>query len=651
VRVASTPPRTCGAVVVDKGHLITAASCLTPVNSETMKITQVSVGDINLDPSAVECQTATHQVDTVYLYPGWNPSKPEVDDLAVLKVVGDISFNQFVRPACLPLSTDGPYFDYSSLADKTFYTGWKDLASSLIFMKTPLSKTCPSSLNDPASGRYERYNVICSGESGTSCITTTGSPIVAQVEGIWRVLGITARSIGPSCMTGLAFWRLAFYRDWLLSVGIVQVEGANDASCPTPVYTGSCGLTKVEWVPKALNLMTPKIINGRPVSAGQLPWQVNLDVDGFQCGGGLINKNFIMTAAHCVVLKSPIKKIRAVLGDIDASKRECQEREVEVADVIVHPAYDEENLLNDIALLKLSADVTFDDFIRPVCLPAESDGKDFDYSTLNGKLVAAGWGRTDTQSEDSLSNILLATDIQLTQDCPKGEDATIREVKPEVICSPTTTDKDTCQGDSGGTLAANIDGKWTAIGIVSYGNEDCTGEGAYTRVANYLEWIADVVAGNSIKPVIPDNLVPVHVESGILSEVGLYDLKAIFCTVSAEGGVGATGFACKDTDGTKVPKGNVVCNDKIIISKRDYNDALIDRRWDTQIRTGDTLILETVKTLLNAKGLKGEDIVKCMGKSFGRESGCKLLVPEPKTYLCNDKYIASEAIYNLISTT
>ena len=48
------------------------------------------------------------------------------------------------------------------------------------------------------------------------------------------------------------------------------------------------------------------------------------------------------------------------------------------------------------------------------------------------------------------------------------------------------------------------------------------------------------------------------------------------------------------------------------------------------------------------QGLKGDDIVKCMGKSYGRESGCKLLVPNPKTYLCNDKYITSESLYNVI---
>jgi len=342
---------------------------------------------------------------------------------------------------------------------------------------------------------------------------------------------------------------------------------------------------------------------------------------------------------------APKEQIRVTLGDINSRQRECHERQATVAEIILHPDYDKVSYTNDIALLRLTADIVYDDYIRPICLPPKEHGSNFDYSTLNGKLVAAGWGKTRTNP--GIAEYLLATDIQVMKDCPIDDTNPNRVVMAEMICSPTTTDKDTCQGDSGGMLAANMDSKWTAIGIVSFGAPDCNGKAGYTRVSNYLNWIAEKTS-DTVNPVLPANLVPVHVESGILSEVGLYDLKAIFCTVSAEGGLGPTGFNCKDADGTKVPKGNVVCGDKIVISKRDYNDALVERKWDTAVRTGDTLILESIKTVLNGKGLKGDDIVKCMGKSYGRESGCKPLMPDPKSYLCNDKYIASEALYNVI---
>ena len=53
---------------------------------------------------------------------------------------------------------------------------------------------------------------------------------------------------------------------------------------------------------------------------------------------------------------------------------------------------------------------------------------------------------------------------------------------------------DTCQGDSGGPMLDNeLDfGKWAVIGITSFGVK-CADErfpGVYTRVDQYLDWIA-----------------------------------------------------------------------------------------------------------------------------------------------------------------
>ena len=50
---------------------------------------------------------------------------------------------------------------------------------------------------------------------------------------------------------------------------------------------------------------------------------------------------------------------------------------------------------------------------------------------------------------------------------------------------------DSCTGDSGGPLQAQVGGRWTVVGITSFGVE-CAREdfpGVYTRVDNYLSWI------------------------------------------------------------------------------------------------------------------------------------------------------------------
>lgn len=55
--------------------------------------------------------------------------------------------------------------------------------------------------------------------------------------------------------------------------------------------------------------------------------------------------------------------------------------------------------------------------------------------------------------------------------------------------------KDTCFGDSGGPmLVANPLGSgWLQVGLVSFGDVCATTYGVYTRVANYLDWIGQVV--------------------------------------------------------------------------------------------------------------------------------------------------------------
>jgi hypothetical protein len=76
----------------------------------------------------------------------------------------------------------------------------------------------------------------------------------------------------------------------------------------------------------------------------------------------------------------------------------CNEKHVDVpvAEVIVHPEYTSFRAAqyNDIALLKLERDVEFTRWIKPICLPIDSEIRNMDMTSHN--LEVAGYGLTET---------------------------------------------------------------------------------------------------------------------------------------------------------------------------------------------------------------------------------------------------------------
>lgn len=74
-----------------------------------------------------------------------------------------------------------------------------------------------------------------------------------------------------------------------------------------------------------------------------------------------------------------------------------------VAERKKHPDYKSKSKYNDIALLRLETDVTFNEYIRPACLP--------EHSSIDLIATATGWGQTEYQSQ---SSHLLKTELILS---------------------------------------------------------------------------------------------------------------------------------------------------------------------------------------------------------------------------------------------
>ncbi|XP_067436417.1 uncharacterized protein [Thunnus thynnus] len=236
-----------------------------------------------------------------------------------------------------------------------------------------------------------------------------------------------------------------------------------------------------------------RIIGGQNASPGSWPWQASINMaDRPICGGSLINNQWVLTAAHCIMGYFSIVEVLLGLHSQSGENLNGTSREIEVG--IIHPKYNEFTLENDIALLKLSTPVNFTDYIQPICLASANSTF---HTGINSWVT--GWGNTVpgskfTDDPYSQSDILQEVTVQIlgNNECQCNYRVDITE---NMICAGVRAGgKDACQGDSGGPLVTKNDAVWVQSGIVSFG-EGCGKAkfpGVYTRVSQYQEWISNI---------------------------------------------------------------------------------------------------------------------------------------------------------------
>jgi secreted trypsin-like serine protease len=256
-----------------------------------------------------------------------------------------------------------------------------------------------------------------------------------------------------------------------------------------------------------------RIVNGQVVDPqNKLPYQVKLLACWGQscgaCGGTLINKKYVLTAMHCVSSKGATADYAKVtIGEFNTATNgeSIPQQDIIVSRIIERSDYNERTINNDIALLQLSTDAVFNDNVVPACLPT-----DVTKMYENQNAVVSGWGTTSFGG--SSSNKLKETTVEIL---PSSNAACTPygSLGNGKMCA-YTEGTDSCQGDSGGPLVLKEDGRYTVVGVVSYGNGCATPGfgGIYARVTNYLDWInsnvADGWCGGSSPTVAPTTAAP-----------------------------------------------------------------------------------------------------------------------------------------------
>jgi hypothetical protein len=227
-----------------------------------------------------------------------------------------------------------------------------------------------------------------------------------------------------------------------------------------------------------------RIIGGSEADEDRFSYAVYLG----GCGGSLIAKDVVLTAAHC---GSPFT---AVLGRHNLNDSDGEV--IPVRDVLPHPEYNAATTDHDFMLIFLEGTPTAE-YIVTVKLNSDPP-----VPSLGQDMTVMGWGTTDTAGG---SDILMNVDVGYipNEECETAEADGLTyngQITDSMMCA-MANGKDSCQGDSGGPLVIKGDSGSAdvQVGVVSWGI-GCALDpfpGVYARVSNAYEWIKTEVCNGS----------------------------------------------------------------------------------------------------------------------------------------------------------
>lgn len=235
------------------------------------------------------------------------------------------------------------------------------------------------------------------------------------------------------------------------------------------------------------------IVNGRASVRGQFPHQALL-LARFRefeqlgrCGGTLISKRFVLTAAHCV---DGAISVDVHLGALYTNRTNEPGRIIRRTSVYhVHPRFMSIGFADDIALIDLKKPVQFTKTIQPARLPPTRE-------TFNGiNAYMSGFGLRNT-SDRNFPEILQWAQFQIitNAECARRLGSNGRPVRnTNFICAAGAQGQSRCYGDSGSPLVTK---DRVVIGIVGFGDPQNCHRGlpsVCTRVSNYLPWITNII--------------------------------------------------------------------------------------------------------------------------------------------------------------
>ncbi|XP_062551220.1 ovochymase-2-like [Armigeres subalbatus] len=398
----------CGGTLITESFVLTAAHCVQKKKLPiSVKLIFVRMGAYDL--SEWHSKEQQHSIQRIHVPE--NPTHHRLTcDIALLELSTVVEFNEYIQPACLieKLDLTGEYglaigWGLSENDEATYrlknvlmpvVSAIRCLESDRLFFGHTLTE-------DVFCAGYTNGTAVCNGDSGGGLFFQQGNA--------WFIGGIVSFSQYEPNSNRCnphgygAFMKVFSYLHWIKEITHYEHHTDEDATRGDDRREGNfvsyfpkyCGVTKRERLADNTTFF-------------QWPWIAQVvekrnETDTF-CSGSLINSRYVLTSATCALYKP----YRVILGmhQCETSYNRCQPpvQQYFIKSILVHQEFNRLALKNDIALIRLTRDVQFEDHIQPVCLPVTPKLRQSRHPKYSVSVFSDGrYHQNSTLSEQSRS--------------------------------------------------------------------------------------------------------------------------------------------------------------------------------------------------------------------------------------------------------